>query len=257
MFGTFIGDVVGSPYEKKPIKMMNFPLFSKDSRFTDDTVMTAATAYAILTQTSYAVAYKKFGRAYPERGYGRSFKEWLVSDSMEPYNSWGNGSAMRVSPIGYAFNSIKAVLREAKESACATHNHPEGIKGAQAVALAIYFARKGKNKIYIKKEISKRFGYNLQRKVNTIRKTYQFDVSCQGSVPEAIICFLESKNFEEAIRLSISLGGDSDTQAAIAGSIAEAYYHKAPVFMVTKTASIVPKHFTKICNNFYDKFVRL
>lgn len=257
MFGAIIGDVVGSTRERSSVKSMNFELFPHGSRFTDDTIMSVATAYAILTGEPYSVCYKKFGRKYRKRGYGKSFGQWIDSDSCEPYNSWGNGSAMRVAPVGWAFNNIKDVLREAKKSAECTHNHPEGIKGAKAVALCIYLARNGKTKKEIKEIITKRFCYDLDRKISSIRKTYKFDVSCQGSVPEAIIAFLDSENMEDAVRLAISLGGDADTQASIAGAIAEAFYRKAPVSMIVETSKYIPKEFIYIVDRFYKKFVEI
>ena len=188
-------------------------------RFTDDTVLTVATTHAILTSTPYEIAYRAFGRQHPNAGYGNAFFKWLSSDESGPYNSWGNGSAMRVSPVGLAFNTVDDVLREAERSAV-THNHPEGIKGAQATALAVFMARSGASKKEIRDELALRFGYDLGRTVSQIRPDYQWDVSCQGSVPEALVAFLDSADVESAIRLAISLGGDADTQAAIAGGVA-------------------------------------
>ena len=168
---------------------------SAHSRFTDDTVLTVAVAFSILNNVNYTSSIKNFGLRYPNAGYGGSFYRWLHSAESKPYNSWGNGSAMRVSPVGFAFNSIEDVLAEAKKSAEVTHNHPEGIKGAQATALAVYLARKGKSKAEIRREISERFAYDLNRTIDEIRPDYHFDVSCKGSVPEAMIAFFESKNY--------------------------------------------------------------
>lgn len=224
MIGAIAGDIIGSVYEWHPTKTESFPLFSDGSRFTDDTVLTVAVADALLHGRDYAVTFKAYARRYPHAGYGGNFMEWVISDSSDPYNSWGNGSAMRVSPVGWAFDSLEEVLGEAKRSAEVTHNHPEGIKGAQAVAAAIFLARTGSSKEAIRHYLEETFGYDLQRTVAEIRPSYRFDVSCQGSVPEAIICFLEGDSYEEAVRKAISLGGDSDTQACIAGGIAEAFH---------------------------------
>ncbi|MDR2447107.1 MAG: ADP-ribosylglycohydrolase family protein [Treponema sp.] len=228
ILGAITGDIIGSSYEFNNVKSMNFELFTYDTYFTDDSVLTAATMHAILHQTDYVLSYRRFGRTYPHRGYGGHFKAWMYADDPKPYNSWGNGSAMRASPIGWCCDSIDDVLVEAKKSAEVTHNHPEGVKGAQAAAAAVYLARTGKSKDEIKKFIVDRFDYDLDRTIDEIRPAYDFDVSCQGSVPEAIIAFLESVDFENAVRLAVSLGGDSDTIAAVAGGIAEAFYQTIP-----------------------------
>ena len=228
MLGAVGGDIVGSVYEGRPVKTTAFPLFGRRSRFTDDTVLSAAVAHAILEGVDYAVALKTFGRRYPDAGYGGSFYGWLFSDESRPYNSWGNGSAMRVSPVGFAFDSEADVLEEAERSAAVTHNHPEGIKGAQATALAVFLARKGAGRSEIREAVSRRFGYDLHRTLEAIRPAYRFDVSCRGSVPESIIAFLESESWEDAVRKAVSLGGDSDTMACIAGGIAEAFYGGVP-----------------------------
>ena len=254
MLGAIAGDVIGSVFERFPTKSTDFPLFSHDSTFTDDTVLTVAVAWSILNKTDYTRSLKMFGRKYPHAGYGGFFYRWMFSPDCEPYNSWGNGSAMRVSAIGFAFSTLEDVLNEAEKSAEITHNHPEGIKGAQAMALAIYLARMGKDKVTIKKEISNRFGYDLDRTVNEIRKTYRFDVSCQGSVPEAIISFLESEDFEDAIRRAISLGGDSDTLACMAGGIAQAYYKTVPPEIVSNVRKRLPEEFLSIIDEFNKKY---
>ncbi|MCK4667685.1 ADP-ribosylglycohydrolase family protein, partial [Candidatus Dependentiae bacterium] len=237
MLGAIVGDVVGSVYEWNNIKTTEFPLFKSISKFTDDTVLTIAVADTLLHDLDYAETFKEYTRKYPGRGYGGNFSRWVKTDSNEPYNSWGNGSAMRVSPVGWVFNSLQIVLDQAKKSADVTHNHPEGIKGAQAVASAIFFARSGEEKKIIKAFIMDEFGYNLDRSLAAIRPSYKFDVSCQGTVPEAIIAFLESENFEDAIRKAISLGGDSDTLACITGSIAEAFYKEIPEEIEKETLS--------------------
>lgn len=230
MLGAIAGDIIGSIYEFNNIKTKDFPLFSPGSNFTDDTILTVAVADTILNGGEYTERLKQYHRRYPYPlgGYGQKFDLWALSDSSEPYNSWGNGSAMRVSPVGFAFNDLNSVLREAKRSAEVTHNHPEGIKGAQATAAAIFMARTGKNKSEIKSYIENTFGYDLGLTIDQIKPSYQFDVSCQGSVPQAIIAFLESTDYEDAIRNAVSLGGDSDTIACITGGIAHAFYGEVP-----------------------------
>lgn len=227
MNGAIIGDIVGSIYEWNNIKSKDFPLFSPGCFFTDDTVMTLAIAEGLINGGSaedFIAAIKKYGRLYPDSGYGGRFGSWLFSDNINPYNSWGNGSAMRVSPVAWAFDILSEVEKYAEISAAVTHNHPEGIKGAQATAAVIFLARKGKTKEEIKAYIENKYGYNLNRSLDEIRPNYRFNESCQETVPEAIIAFLESVDFEDAIRNVISLGGDSDTLATITGSIAEAAY---------------------------------
>jgi ADP-ribosylglycohydrolase len=254
MLGAIAGDVIGSVYEYYPMKDYAFPLFQKHSSFTDDTVLTIAIAHAILEKKDYGFSLKTFGRKYPGAGYGLMFLEWLDKEENEPYNSWGNGSAMRVSPIGFAYNSMADVLTQAGKSASVTHNHPEGIKGAQATALAIYLARTGRTKVEIKDEISSRFGYNLSRTLEEIRPTYCFNESCYRTVPEAIIAFLESDDYEDAIRKSVSLGGDSDTQACITGGIAQAFYKSIPKKIVERVNQLLPEEFLKIIDKFNSKF---
>jgi ADP-ribosyl-[dinitrogen reductase] hydrolase len=254
MLGAIAGDIIGSVFEAHPIKYTGFPLFSPYSTFTDDTVLTIAVAYSILEKVDYAKAFKVFGQKYPDAGYGVSFYHWIFSPNSGPYNSWGNGSAMRVSPVGFAFDSVDDVLNEAGKSAAVTHNHPEGVKGAQATALAVFLARKGESKEYIKREISTRFAYNLNRTLDEIRPKYHFDVSCQGSVPESITAFLESKGFEDAVRKAISLGGDSDTMACIAGGIAHAFYKEIPRDIVTNVRERLPDEFLLIIDKFSEMY---
>ncbi len=254
MLGAIAGDIIGSVFERYPTKSTDFPLFSRHSTFTDDTVLTVAVAWSILEKTDYTTSLKMFGQKYPHAGYGGFFYRWMLSADSEPYNSWGNGSAMRVSPVGFAFSSIEEVLNQAEKSAAVTHNHPEGIKGAQAIALAIYLARTGESRKTIKNEISGRFGYDLNRTVDDIRETYHFDVSCQGSVPEAIISFLESENFEDAIRKAISLGGDSDTLACMAGGIAHAYHKEMPPDIAADVRERLPEEFSSIIDKFNETY---
>jgi ADP-ribosylglycohydrolase len=231
MLGAIIGDVCGSPYEWNNLKtdsLDEIELCRPNCHFTDDTVMTVATAEACLGGLDYASAFKKWGRLYPDADYGGRFNQWLLDESLKPYNSYGNGSAMRVSAVGWLFGSLEETLAEAKRSAEATHDHPEGIKGAQATAAAIFWARTGHSKERIREGIRREFHYPLNSTTKQIRPGYQFDESCQGTVPEAITCFLESGDFAQALRLAISLGGDSDTLACITGGIAEAFYRTVP-----------------------------
>lgn len=229
MLGSIIGDIIGSIYEFHNVKRTDFNLFSKDSRFTDDSTMTIAVAKWLVEDSEHSKrtlveTMQKLGRSHPDRGYGGNFRRWLFSRNPLPYNSWGNGSAMRVSPVGLYAKKLSEALELAKISAEVTHNHPEGIKGAQAIAASVFLAKEGLTKSFIKKYITRKFGYNLDRSINDIRENYTFDVSCQGSVPEAIIAFLEGNSFEEVIRLAVSIGGDSDTIACMAGAIAACYY---------------------------------
>lgn len=239
MLGAIAGDIIGSVYEHRPIKTREFPLFHPRCCFTDDTVLTIAVAEAILTDGDYGRAVREWGRKYPRAGYGGSFIHWLHSAVPKPYNSWGNGAAMRVSPVGFAFDSIDAVLREARSAAEITHNHPEGIKGAQATALSVFLARTTRDKTLIRSEVAGRFGYDLDRTIEEIRPSHTFDISCQGTVPEALIAFLDSDCWEEAIRNAISLGGDSDTLACIAGGIAEACYGPVDGAIVNKVRTFL------------------
>lgn len=250
ILGAIVGDVIGSVYEWNNVKSLDFPLFKPETTFTDDSVLTIATMRAILYNEHYRKTYQEFGRNFPNRGYGERFIWWLMEPNPKPYNSWGNGSAMRVSPIGWFFDNIEDVLEQAKKSAEVSHNHPEGIKGAQAVAAAVYLARKGKSKNEIKEYISHNFSYDLDQTIDQIRPTYKFDVSCQGSVPEAIIAFLESTDFENAIRLAISIGGDSDTIACITGAIAEAYYKEIPNDIIEKVLQLLPEDLLFNLNEF-------
>lgn len=254
MLGAIVGDIVGSVYEHRPTKSKEFPLWSAESRFTDDTVLTVAVAAAILDGGDYSASLKEFGRRYPGAGYGGNFRRWLRSESSEPYGSWGNGSAMRVSPVGFAFDTVDEVLEEAKKSAAATHDHPEGIKGAQAVALAVLLARRGEKKGAIAEELSGRFGYDLSRSSDEIRPDYRFDVSCQGSVPEALVAFLDSDSLEDAVRTAVSLGGDSDTLAAIAGAVAQAYHGGVPEALGREVRDRLPVDLLTVLDRFCTRF---
>ena len=234
MLGAIIGDIVGSPYEfsYNRMNMSGIPFWNRDCRFTDDTVMTLAVADALMRSIDEGSDFRqeavksmrRFALRYPAAGYGGRFSMWVVEDDPQPYGSWGNGSAMRVSSVGWAFESLEETERMAAASADVTHNHPEGIKGAQATAAAIFLARTGGTKERIKAYIEERFGYDLGFTIEQIRPEYSYDVSCQGSVPQSIVAFLEAQDYEQTVKLAISLGGDTDTMACIGGSIAEAFW---------------------------------
>lgn len=231
MLGAICGDIIGSRFEWDNIKRKDFDLFTSDSQFTDDTVMTCAVGVALLDHlqnhtdlSQNAVRYMQaYGRKYPDRGYGGHFYQWLHERHPEPYNSFGNGAAMRVSPCGFLAQTLQDVQDYAKQVTRVSHNHPEGLRGAEAVASAVFLAKGGKTKQEIATYINAHY-YTLDFTLDDIRDTYEFDVSCQGSVPQAIEAFLESTDFEDAIRNAISIGGDSDTIGAMTGAIAEAYY---------------------------------
>jgi len=254
MLGAIAGDIIGSVYEFSNIKSTVFPLITDRSDFTDDTVLTIATADCILSNGKYPEYYKKYFRKYPGRGYGGNFSIWGESDDIDPYNSYGNGSAMRVAPVGYVSNKIGDVLEEAKSCAEATHNHPEGIKGAQAVASCVYLAKEGKKKEEIKEYIINNFGYDLNDSLDNIRPGYSFDVTCQGSVPQAITAFLESDDFEDGLRKAISIGGDSDTIACITGAVAEAFYGGVPEDIKSKVLLKLDEDMLETVSKFYDRY---
>ncbi len=227
IIGAIAGDVIGSAYEFNPTRDYNFELFTPKSTFTDDTVLTMANAQWLLedeqhTHETLVAIMLDLCRRYVDRGYGGRFAGWIRSNNPQPYDSFGNGSAMRVSPVGYYASSLDEALELAKISAEVTHNHPEGIKGAQATAAAIFMARHGKTKQEIKDYVTGAFGYDLSRTLEQIRPTFTFDETCQRTVPEAITCFIEGEDYEDVVRLSVALAGDADTIAAIAGSIASA-----------------------------------
>jgi len=254
MIGAVVGDIIGSVHEFDAPKHADFPLFDDAARFTDDTVLTIAVADCILSGASYVDKFHEYARAYPDRIYGSRFVHWVETGSREPYNSWGNGSAMRVSPVGFAKPDLDAVLAEAKRSAEVTHNHPEGIKGAQATAAAIHLALSGKSKDQIRESIESLFGYDLSRSVEEIRPTYDFNESCQGTVPEAMVAFLDSDSYESAVRLAISLGGDADTLACITGGIAEAYYGGVPAEIAERGLAKLDERLHDVVVRFRDKF---
>ena len=234
MYGAILGDIIGSPYEfDQGNKTKDFTLFEKGCGFTDDSVMTIAVAEALMDSLGKGEAEHKlalfasmqnWGRAYPDAGYGTNFNNWLWEEFPEPYGSWGNGSAMRASSAGWLYDTLEETLEKARWSAVVTHNHPEGIKGAECTAAVIWLARNGKSKEEIRKFVEDVFGYDLSRTCDEIRPEYRHVESCQGTVPEAVTAFLEGNDFEDVIRTAVSLGGDCDTLTCIAGSMAEAFY---------------------------------
>jgi ADP-ribosylglycohydrolase len=251
MLGAISGDIIGSRFEARPTKSKDFELFTPKSRFTDDSVLTIALADSLLHNVPYSQNVKAFFARYPHAGYGGTFALWAASEHTEPYYSFGNGSAMRVSPVGWFYNHQEAVLDQARASAAVTHDHPEGIKGAQAVALGIFLARQGQDKSEIKAQIQNHCAYNLDIPLDQIRPSYSFDVTCQGSVPQAIRAFLESTDFEDAVRNAVSLGGDSDTQACMAGALAEAFYRGVPQEIAEKSLQKLDEFLRSLVYSFY------
>lgn len=248
IMGTIIGDTIGSTYEFNPTKDYNFSLYNDEMDYTDDSIMTIAVADWILNDSylspeNLAQTMRRYGNQYfhPKGGYGHLFSEWLTRSDMKAYNSWGNGAAMRVSAIGFAFSTLEETLKVSEISSAVTHNHPEGIKGAQAAAAAIFLARNGEKKEVIRKFITREFDYNLNRTCKEIRPTYQFEASCQETVPQAIVAFLDSKDYLDAVRLGISLGGDADTIAAITGALAAAFYKTVPSELYDRVLEMLPE----------------
>jgi ADP-ribosylglycohydrolase len=238
MLGAIVGDVIGSPYEFQNVKSTAFPLFGRGAQCTDDSVLTVATADAILNARDYAPAYQEYFHRFPGAGYGGNFVAWASRRESRPYGSWGNGSAMRVSPVGWAHDSLEGVLDEAERSAAVTHDHPDGITGAQAVAASVFLARTTQDREQIRAFVHDGCDYPLDRTLDEIRPTYDFRVSCKGSVPVAVQAFLESRDFEHAIRLAVSVGGDSDTIACIAGAIAHAFYGGVPKHLLDPVMTV-------------------
>lgn len=262
MYGAILGDIIGSPFEfDRGDKTKDFKLFSRKSHFTDDSVMTLAVCEALLKvgqdatvkeiEDTVISSMQSWGRRYPRAGYGGYFRRWLTARHPEPYNSFGNGSAMRVSAVGWLYDSLEKTRTVAKATANVTHNHPEGIKGAEATASAIFMARNDSSKEEIKKYIENEFHYDLNRTLNEIRPGYHMDETCQKTVPEAIIAFLEAKDFEDAIRNAVSLGGDTDTLGAITGSIAEAYYG-IPEWLMTECRKRINRDMRVVLDDFND-----
>lgn len=260
MYGAILGDIIGSPYEfDRGDKTKDFEMFNDKVEFTDDSVMTIAVADALLTSKKnnndfdkeLIAKMKTWGKKYPYAGYGGRFQSWLWQENPEPYNSWGNGSAMRVSPVGWFYDNIIDTRSAARISAKVTHNHPEGIKGAEAVASVIYLARTGVGKQQIKEYVEKEFEYDLSRTCDDIRPMYHHVESCQETVPEAITAFLEGNDFEDVIRTAVSLGGDCDTLTCIAGSMAEAHYD-IPAWMKKKCRELIDTEMVDILDAFEE-----
>lgn len=254
MLGAIAGDVIGSVYENLRTKRKDFPLFTPLSTYTDDTVLTVAVADALMAGKPFGPTIRAYALRRPLRGYGPKFYRWMLSGGTRPYNSLGNGSAMRVSAVAYVAGSREDLLQLADRSAACTHDHPEGIKGAQAVAMCVYLARTGETKEMIRREVSMAFGYDLERGLDEIRPDYRLDITCGGSVPEAIIAFLDSIDFVDAVRNAVSLGGDADTQAAIAGSIAEAFYGGVPAAIAERVWRKLPAAYRQVILSFHRKY---
>ena len=263
MLGAIIGDIVGSIYEFDNIKTKEFEFFDRECFFTDDTVMSVAVAEALLDmhpadnedeiEAGLVASMKKWGREYPHAGYGGHFSYWLRTDDTQPYNSYGNGSAMRVAAAGWLYDDMFTTRYMARLTSAVTHNHPEGIKGAEATAAAIFMARSGASKQEIREYIEKEFSYNLNFTCDEIRPTYYFNETCMDTVPQAIVAFLDGESFEDVIRTGVSIGGDTDTLCAIAGSIAEAYYgipedigETAKSFLTEDLLEVVEKFYKEI-----------
>ena len=264
MYGAILGDIFGSPYEfDMGDKTKDFPLFSEDSYFTDDTVMTIAVAEAFMdapddenvVRQRLVQSMQKWGHRYPGAGYGVRFSSWLDSKNPQPYNSWGNGSAMRVSAVAWLYDDLDTVRHMARLSAEVTHNHPEGSKGAEATAAAIFLARTGHSKAEIKAYIENEFSYDLSRTCDEIRPAYHHVESCQETVPEAITAFLEGDSFEDVIRTAVSLGGDCDTLTAIAGSIAEGFYG-VPAALKSQCHARLPRTLLEVLERFDDHIAK-
>ena len=257
MIGAIIGDVVGSPYEGRRMKFFDydFPLFNEKSTFTDDTILTVATAKAIMEGTSYKDVYLELGRKYRNKGYGSAFQAWLYSSDPQPYNSWGNGSAMRISPIGFHMAGYadchENFPEEVEASASVTHNHPDAIRGAEAITYAIMRAIDGDSKEKIKKDVSNAFEYEFKNDWQFYRDNYRFDVTCKGTVIQALTVFFESTSFEDCIRKSVLMGGDTDTLACISGSVAEAFYKYIPEDIAMAAMSRIPDEFLVVIKDFY------
>lgn len=254
MLGSILGDIIGSVYEFAPIKTMDFPLFSPGCRFTDDTVLTVATMDCLLAGDAYPQVLKRWVRLYPEAGYGTLFRRWAWGDSEAPYGSWGNGAAMRIAPVAWAFDNLATTLAVAGEFAAATHDHPDAVRGAQVAAAAIYLARRGMPLEEIRQQIEFDFGYNLGETVEGLRRNHRYDVSCRGTVIAALLCVFEAHDWEDAIRNAVSLGGDADTLACIAGGIAEAAF-RVPPHLVSQAWVHLDLKLAEVVRRFYHAFL--
>jgi ADP-ribosylglycohydrolase len=254
MLGAIAGDIIGSVHEHIATKSTDFDLFVEGSTFTDDTVLALAVADCLLNGRDYVDAFHEYFRAYPDAGYGLRFFHWAKAGGRHPYNSYGNGSAMRVPAVGHAFDTMEGVLAEAARSAAVTHNHPEGIKGAQATAAAVFMSRHGESKEDMKNWLMKTFGYDLRQRLDAIRPTYTFDESCQGTVPAALIAFFESQDYEDAVRKAISLGGDADTLACITGAVAEPYYGGVPPHIAAPAMDALDERLRAVVIHFRNRY---
>ena len=259
MIGSIIGDIIGSIWEGKQSKSKDVELFTEYNTFTDDTALTLAVAEAILEKTDYQSQIIRYYKKYPYAGYGHMFKEWANASSPQPYKSYGNGSAMRVSPIGYAFDDLESVLQEARKSAEITHNSPDGIAGAKAIALAVFMAREGSSKNEIRAQISKRFRFEIRDSVEALKRfnaeTWGFNgSSTRESIPVALLCFLDSTDFEDTIRNALYLGGDTDTIACMAGGIAQAFYRDIPEWILTESRNRLNDLQLDIIDRFNEKY---
>lgn len=254
MLGAIVGDFVGSVHEYSATKSKDFPLLHPSCTVTDDSLLSVAVAEWLMYGIDLVSRFHDLVATYPGAGWGMMFVRWATAGKREPYHSFGNGAAMRVSPVGWACSSLEETLTAAAESASVTHNHPEGIKGAQATAFAIYLARTTRDKELIRREVAARFGYDLDRTVDTIRPTYRFDETCQRTVPEAIIAFLDATDFEDALRNAVSLGGDADTLACIAGGIAHAHFRSVPEALSTPALRSLPEPLRGVWDEFRTRF---
>ena len=254
MLGAIVGDFVGSVHEFAAPKHKDFPLTQEGCRVTDDSLLTVAVAEWLLHGTDLVTRFHDLVTTYPRSGWGGMFYQWASTGHRQPYNSYGNGAAMRASPVGWAFKTLDETLAAAADSASVTHDHPEGIKGAQATAAAVFLARTTRDKAVIRREIAERFGYDLDRTVGLIRQDYEFDETCQGTVPEAIVAFLDANDFEVAIRNAVSLGGDADTLACIAGGIAHAYFQQIPTALGDSALAALPEPLRGVWDEFRDRY---
>lgn len=254
MLGAICGDVIGSVHEWAGTKTKDFSLLVPESTFTDDSVLTIAIAEWILTGQDLVDLLHAYAHTYPGRGYGGMFHRWASGRLRQRYNSFGNGAAMRVSPVGLAFETMEEVLAWSERSAAVTHNHPEGIRGAQATAAAIYFARRGQSKDQMRRALESQFGYDLDESLDQIRPTYDFNVTCQRTVPQALAAFFESTSYEDAVRNAVSLGGDADTLACITGGIAEAYYGAVPQHLAGPVMAILDERLVAVVDRFREQF---
>lgn len=254
MLGAIAGDIIGSVYEHRPVADWNFPLFTAESRYTDDTLLTLAVAETLLGNGDYREAYQRYFAHDPLAGFGSGFALWASERADRPYGSFGNGSAMRVSPVAWARQSLAEVLAEAERSALVTHDHPEGIRGARAVAGAVYLARIGCTRERLREFLQAECGYRLDLSLAQIRSGYTFDITCQGSVPEALTAFLEADDFMVAVRNAVWLGGDADTMGAIAGAVAEAWFGGVPHTVRLELWSRLPEPFIAVAERFCIRY---